>query len=392
MLRNKIAMILVIVITGVFASLYGGPVTRGLFYLSFIIPIVSFLYAVYVYFSFSPIQQVKPQIVVKGKKARYSLRLVNNSIFPYTNVKMEYYSDKQDIENKKIFNSYCVVPKEEYLVESDILCRNRGLYTIGIKKIIIRDFFNIFKISSYPKVVYKVRVLPRLFNLNNIRSELDTEMDIVKTDLSVVNKQERPDIEMRKYISGDNKKMIHWKASAKKQELLSRKYINNPDPDMKIILDLKPVNVEKAITAETEDKIIETALAIMKYYQRCRKRTTVVFSDENVNQLEVGTDNEFNVFYNKCAELEFKAQKTPSDCIIKCLERSESGSHFVLVTNSISEDVISMCTRAIEFENYVTIVLVNSDAKNKKNLEIHQKISVIPINKNQEIVDVLERK
>ena len=87
MLRNKIAMILVIVITGVFASLYGGPVTRGLFYLSFIIPIVSFLYAVYVYFSFSPIQQVKPQIVVKGKKARYSLRLVNNSIFPYTNVK-----------------------------------------------------------------------------------------------------------------------------------------------------------------------------------------------------------------------------------------------------------------------------------------------------------------
>ena len=88
--------------------------------------------------------------------------------------------------------------------------------------------------------------------------------------------------------------MIHWKAS-EKQELLSRKYINNPDPDMKIILDLKPVNVEKAITAETEDKIIETALAIMKY-QRCRKRTMVVFSDENVNQLEVGTDNEFNVF------------------------------------------------------------------------------------------------
>lgn len=392
MIRKKIAIILMIVSTATFASFFGGPVTYGLLYISISIPLVALIYAFYVSLAFKPVQKVMQHQVEKGKDITYSVILSNKSFLPFTNIRLEHYSNKKDIEEKGLFDNYCIVPKEEYEIVSKITCPRRGVVDMGIKKVVIQDFLNVFKVSGNAKRMGKVYVVPHLIILSNIISDLDTECDRVRPQFNVVNRQEVPDIDMRRYISGDSQKMIHWKASAKKHELYTRKYINNPDPVMKIIVDLSPIEALKQDAIKTEDRILETALAIMKFYQRMKKPTTAVFYENFVNMISVSTENEFNNFYRRCAELNFTATSPVNECIIKCLEKQESGSHFVLVMNAITESVANVCKRAIEFGNVVTIILVDEKGTEKEKFETDLKSDIVIINKNQGISDVLERK
>ncbi len=392
MIRKKIAIILMIAVTATFASFFGGPVTYGLLYISIIIPLSALIYCAYVGIAFKPVQSVKQRQIEKGKDVTYSVLLTNKSFLPFTNVRMIHYSDKKDIEEKGLFNNYCIVPKEEYEIISKITCPKRGVFNMGIKKVVVQDFLNAFKMSGNVQKLGKVYVVPRLIILSNIIAELDTECDRVRPQFSVINRQEVPDIDMRRYISGDNRKMIHWKASAKRNELYTRKYINNPDPVMKIVVDLSPIGTPKDNSVETEDKILEASLAIMKFYQKKKKPTTAVYADSVINMVRVSTDNEFNNFYRKCAELVFTTTHTADECIIKCLEKEESGSHFVLVMNRLTDRISNVCKRAIELGNIVTVILVDDNGNEREKFETDFKSDIIVINKDQGISDVLERK
>lgn len=392
MIRKKIAIILMIAVTATFASFFGGPVAYGLLYISIIIPLSALIYCAYVALAFKPIQSVKQRQIEKGKNITYSVLLTNKSFLPFTNVRMIHYSDKKDIEEKGLFNNYCIVPKEEYEIISKITCPKRGVFDMGIKKVIVQDFLNAFKMSGNFHKLGKIYVVPRLIILSNIIAELDTECDRVRPQFSVINRQEVPDIDMRRYISGDNRKMIHWKASAKRHELYTRKYINNPDPVMKIIVDLSQIGTLKDNSVETEDKILEASLAIMKFYLKKKKPTTAVYADGVINMVRVSTDNEFNNFYRKCAELVFAATITADMCMIKCLEKEETGSHFVLIMNKMTEKIVNVCKRAIELGNIVTIILVDDNGNEREKFEADFKSDIIVINKDQGISDVLERK
>lgn len=392
MIRKKIVIILMIAVTATFASFFGGPVTYGLLYISIIIPLSALIYCAYVCVAFKPLQSVKQRQIEKGKDITYSVSLTNKSFLPFTNVRMIHYSDKKDIEEKGLFNNYCIVPKEEYEIISKITCPKRGVVDMGIKKVVIQDFLNAFKMSGNVHKLGKIYVVPRLIVLSNIIAELDTECDRVRPQFSVINRQEIPDIDMRRYNSGDNRRMIHWKASAKKHELYTRKYINNPDPVMKIVVDLSPIDAPKGDSVETEDRILEASLAIMKFYQKKKKPTTAVYADNIINMVRLSTENEFNDFYRKCAELVFTTTHSVDECIIRCLEKEESGSHFVLVLNKMTERISNVCKRAIEFSNIVTIILVDDNGNEREKFETDFKSDIIVINKNQGISDVLERK
>ncbi len=392
MIRKKIAIILMIAVTATFASFFGGPVTYGLLYISIIIPLSALIYCAYVGVAFKPVQSVKQRQIEKGKDITYSVFLTNKSFLPFTNVRMIHYSDKKDIQEKGLFNNYCIVPKEEYEIISKITCPKRGVFNMGIKKVIVQDFLNVFRLSGNVHELGKVYVVPRLIMLSNIIAELDTECDRVRPQFSVINRQEVPDIDMRRYISGDNRKMIHWKASAKRHELYTRKYVNNPDPVMKIVVDLSPIGALKNASVETEDRILEASLAVMKFYQKKKKPATAVYADSVINMVRVSTENEFNDFYRKCAELVFTATSTVDMCMIRCLEREESGSHFVLVMNRLTDRVSNVCKRAIEFGNIVTVILVDDNRNEREKFETDLKNDIIVINKNQGISDVLERK
>lgn len=390
MKRNRFILLFFIILTGVFASFFGGSYVRALFYTTLVIPVVALLYTFYVYIRFKVYQTIESKTVVKGEKTPYQFTLSNEDVIAYTNVNVTFIKNKSSIDNLVLSKSYCLVPKEGIDKLTSITCLYRGEYKVGIKSIVVTDFLNIFRITYPAPSTINMRVLPRVVKLDRL-SIIPLDFDMKKSVFSLGNAQENIDIDMRKYSNGDNKKSIHWKASAKKQELFTRKYSDNPKSEIRLIMDLSIAKDDEINRIIIEDKIIETALAITDYF--CRKGTpsTLLFDNDEKNLVHINSKSDFNVFYNFCADIKFESEVLVDKLISKSNQFISSGSFCIVITHSVTDELCKACYEALGLGNDVILILINNDKSGDLCFKLDSRVNVCQIAYDDEILDVLNK-
>ena len=144
MKTNRLIYILFIIGSGIFASYYGGNISYAFFYLAIFIPIMSFLYTLYVYFRFKIFQSMDSYMVVKGDWNNYSFEIANEDYIAYRNVKVNFLYDKSTIKKTEDSIEYSLLPNDKEKMDTQIRCNYRGEYSIGVDSIEVTDFLYIF--------------------------------------------------------------------------------------------------------------------------------------------------------------------------------------------------------------------------------------------------------
>ena len=129
---------------------------------------------------------------------------------------------------------YELLPGTRIKIETQIVCRYRGEYEIGIKEIEFSDFLNVFSIKYQIPGSVKVFVEPKLVEMEELRSFAE-----VKTYMNGESFRNRtdPDILVRDFRDGDSMKEIHWGATAKERKLKVRTRKSDEQQKIIIILD-----------------------------------------------------------------------------------------------------------------------------------------------------------
>ena len=112
-----------------------------------LLPVVSFVYLLLVFFSFRMYQKMESIGAVAGMKTEYYFTLKNESIFPFAGVRVKMYSDFSYVENMKEDTEYELLKGDEYTFETNMICKYRGEYQVGIKEVIITDFLRLFRLK-----------------------------------------------------------------------------------------------------------------------------------------------------------------------------------------------------------------------------------------------------
>jgi hypothetical protein len=84
MKKNWIISVILIIVSGVLVSNYGGTIPYALFYFSLFVPIASFIYIVIVRERFRFSQITGKKILVKGEPVDYFFCLENEDYFFYS--------------------------------------------------------------------------------------------------------------------------------------------------------------------------------------------------------------------------------------------------------------------------------------------------------------------
>ena len=71
-------------------SLRGGNISYLLFYFALALPILAFLYSLYVFYRFKIVQEVS-RVVVKAQEVPYRLLLANEDILPFTHIRLHFF-------------------------------------------------------------------------------------------------------------------------------------------------------------------------------------------------------------------------------------------------------------------------------------------------------------
>ncbi|NLJ96665.1 MAG: DUF58 domain-containing protein [Clostridiales bacterium] len=333
-------------------------------------------------------------MVVKGDWNNYSFEIANEDYIAYRNVKVNFLYDKSTIKKTEDSIEYSLLPNDKEKMDTQIRCNYRGEYSIGVDSIEVTDFLYIFSITYPISSKLKVKVLPRVVSVEQL--EIAPALIDSKNPMQFSNfVEEELDTEIRKYLRGDNRKRIHWKASAKMNELLSRKYNQKPKAKVVLFMDLEKIHGEDLSIVISEDKIMESILAIANYYVSKNTPSQIIFGVEDIKQIHINSKYDFDGFYKACINLHFDTKISVDELILRRLQGGDNGMFYVTATHKLTKELYMASLRVLSGGNRLCILFVSDDVSDntKKLMEDMKKagVDIYQILSEDEIEDILSK-
>jgi hypothetical protein len=331
-------------------------------------------------------------VVVKGDWNNYSFVIANEDIIAFRNVKVNFLYDKSTIKMTTESIEYSLLPSDKERLETKLRCNYRGEYFVGVDSIEVTDFLYLFTITYPIASKLKVLVLPRVVTVDQLGiapSLVDSKNPVRYSNAT----EEELDTEIRRYNPGDNKKRIHWKASAKSNELISRKYHQKPKAEVVLFMDLRKIVEDELRVVIAEDKIIESILAIANYYALRGTPSHIIYDMEGIRQIPIYTKSDFNAFYKACVSIRFDAKTPISELIARRLQRGDDSVFYVAATNNLTKELYLSSIQVLSGGNRLGILFISDDVSEatKKMIDDMKKAGadIYQIMPNDEIGEIL---
>lgn len=262
MIRNRIIWAALWVLSVVGISFFGGPISYGFFTLLTLVPIVSLIYLLMVSAFFRIYQEQSSRNLVANKPSPFYFILKNEFFFGFASVRVHFFSSFSSITDLDDGVEYELIPKTGIQKHTNLVCKYRGEYEVGIKSIEVRDYFGLFKRKFNNKETLRVIVKPDVVQLTSLKS---VRSDKMKTRESTYNPS-RPDILVREYVPGDDVRFMHWKNSARSGELMVRKMTGEEREGIGIVLQNRRHSEDIMEYLPVENQMLKSAIALAYYF------------------------------------------------------------------------------------------------------------------------------
>lgn len=185
--------------------------------------------------------------------------------------------------------------------------------------------------------------LPRRFMLEDINTHSDGKTTVSKT---VSKNSEKEDFShVRDYREGNLMQFVHWKLTAKSDELMIKEYESINDRKARVICDFQSCMDKKDVLL-CIDTIIETALAITRAFVSEEIATRVDYGDSDINgSLIVRNTTDFEFLYETMAEISPSPESFGIDVLSEDIHAGEQ-SIIVMITADLSESTVRAANSA----------------------------------------------
>lgn len=334
---------LILILTTVFRYFYPEYISFWFIIILFSLVPFSLVYIIIGAFFIKIKLELETTTIIRNEEVNLNILFFNKSFFPFSKIEIKY-SVPQKIglssENKIIcFN---LLARKHYKYKQKTICKHVGKYKSNIIYIKISDLFGFFKLRLKSKAETEFLVLPNKIFVPKLNSDLFSN---IENNLSKVTKINTSDIfGTRDYILGDELKLIHWKNSAKIDDIVIKEFEEKKDITGLIVLDLKKYyNLEKSSIAI--DGIIEAATSTIEKFISSNIKINVVWYEENKKDIELKfleDNSNINDFFKYLAALNLYANDISLEKILNIsLDYSNNYSIVFIITAYIDSNLIN---------------------------------------------------
>lgn len=299
-------------------SFYGGAVSYGFFFGVTMLPVISWVYLLLVYYRFRIYQEVENRSMVCGNAVPYYFVLQNDDFFAFSSVSVRLFSSFSYVEQIPDGIEYELLPGDKLTYRTKLICKYRGEYEVGIKKIVITDFLRLFQLSYTPASTIKALVRPRIVRVEELRSVTDLTA-LMQNDAQ--NLQTEPDVPVREYVQGDALRLIHWKATAQEQKLKVRTHIGEQKQGIAVICDTKRYSKDERVYLPLESRMLEILIALGLYFAGKNITFTVYYGQSGVRNSHVDSLGDFEEFYLQSSEMIFDKAEEVGETLAEAMTR-----------------------------------------------------------------------
>lgn len=295
-MKNKLLYLAALVATIYLAILYDFPQMRFLVAFEFLLPLAD---GILTYFMVRGIQvEVKLPSAGADKmdKIPIYVDVDNHSIFPVSRLGIlleEKCGFTDQIDKLPLEIMVDSRSNTRYLYETE--AKYCGEYSFCVCQIRIQGYLKLF--SRKRKVYEKsqIDVMPDIYNVDvNIRDNLDGyEREAEKYDPHRPGDDPTEIFQIRGYQPGDSVQRVHWKLSARGDELMVKDYSRPINMYLLLLLDMT-VSDSTSCTSERIDSFVEVGVSISRslILRECSHQVAWIGSDGSLCHIEVQTEKD----------------------------------------------------------------------------------------------------
>ncbi len=283
-------------------SFYGGVISYSLFWGITLIPVVSAVYLALVYFQLRIFQQIESRNMVGSAPMPYFFVLQNDSLCAFAGISVRLFSSFSMVEDLPGDEEYELLPGDKHVFRTRLTCKYRGEYEVGVKEVIMTDFFRLFRVRYRIPGTIKALVRPRIVRLPGLCG-----VEGLTALLLRESQRERtePDILVRDYLPGDALKQIHWKAAAREQKLKVRGRIGEEKQGIALLWDTGRCSQNQREYLPVENKILEAVLALGIFMAERNISFSSYYGQGGLLTFRVESLGDFDGFYEKVSTTRF---------------------------------------------------------------------------------------
>jgi len=130
-----------------------------------------------------------------------------------------------------------VAPRDSLRWHTEAVCQRRGLFTLGPTQLRAGDPFGLFTVRVDFPATLPLLVLPPIVPLPHIQVSAGGHSGDARPRANAMDKTVSA-ASVREYASGDSRRWIHWRTTAKRNDLYVRMFDGTPAGDWWILLDM----------------------------------------------------------------------------------------------------------------------------------------------------------
>ena len=326
--------------------------------------------------------------IVCGQSVPYYFILQNEDQFAFAGIRILFFSDFSYMEELPGEIEFELLPGEKYKYETSFVCKYRGEYEVGIKAVVISDFFRLFCFKSAVKETKKVIVAPKLIKIYELNSISDINVMIQRETVTGTTEL---DTVTREYLQGDTLKQIHWKATARNQKLMSRGLHGEEKNGAAIFYDTQRYHKDPEIYLPIENRILETVLALVFFLSEKNIPVLTYYSQDDIIQDNVNSVSDFEEFYENINIISFDKNED-TKCSIRYILQNVSVMDkqvMFFILHKIDYEILEMA-KPLSENGVVTVFYVITE----ENIEDFRILSdanrkIIAITPQEELEEVL---
>ncbi len=145
-----------------------------------------------------------------------------------------------------------------------LVCKKRGYYALGPLSVTSGDIFGFYPATFTEPQTDHIIVYPRIFSVTGLPIPSLFPIGEARSEKRIFEDPSRM-IGIRRYSPGDSLRRIHWKASARQQQLQVKVFEPTTSPRVAVFLAIDSFQVDGVWNYEAEELGISTAASLTSY-------------------------------------------------------------------------------------------------------------------------------
>ncbi len=232
-----------------------------------------------------------------------------------------------------------------------------GVTSPGVKLIEVHDLLGLFSMSIIPQVKGgELTVLPLPFDVGEL---IYAAGDSGTESMARAAEDVTSPADVRTYQPGDAMKKIHWKLSARKQELLVRRYEAPVMPDALVLLDCSepPVQASEEAQADLCDALLETAASVMQ--ENIRSDHPARLPIHGAHPIELDRNMGMPMILDSLARVDFTAPDRFERMLHLEMRRMRKVGCTIIVTARLNSRMVDVISSMRRLGPYVRLYLIS---------------------------------